>query len=433
MGFAPEPLPRAADDPYRVSVGVFGSGPYRGARFLYGAVDVIDEMRPDPDAGGRWAGWLKRWRSPRGSRDRFVAYFQLYEALGEEGCPVCRCLRRDTFRFLDGLMWEQVNDPDTRETLRAAWGFCNWHAWMLREIHHATLGIAIIYHDLVGRAIDALAATARTLEAPAPVRGLRRLFRRALSLPVLTAWSGRARCPACQGLGAFEQHYLKVLVDYADDPEFARALDRSSGVCLPHLLLAMAAHPEHPGLGPLLNRLVPKARKLRDVLQEYVAKHDYQRKEPFTDEEAHAVERALELFVGRPELFGNQILRTPERHEEPDRAEPLAPAPPEEADGLRRRVEELEFEKGRLELRIKELIGQLGEATSRAAALHYRLWSVSEDRKALELNLSGEQAAGKLWEKTVEELRAEVETLRERLAKYERKGGEALGPPEREP
>jgi len=383
---------------------------------------VTDEVRPDPGAEGRWARWLGRWWSPKGSRDRFVAYFQLYEALGEEGCPVCRCLRRDTFRFLDGLMWEQVNDSETREALRAAWGFCNWHAWMLKEIWHAPLGIAIIYHDLLGRAIDELAATERILEASGPVRGLRRLLRRAPSLPVLTAWSGRARCPACQGLGGFERHYLKVLVDYADDPDFSRALERSSGVCLPHLLLTMAAFPEHPGLPPLFHRALPKVRKLRDALQGYIAKHDYQRKEPFTDDEARASAWALELFGGRPGLFGNQILRTSERREEPDRAEPPAPPPAEEADTLRHRVDELEFEKGRLELRVRELTRQLGKATSRAAALHYRLWSVSEDRKALELNLSGSQAAGKLWEKTVEELRAEVEALRERLAKYEPKG-----------
>lgn len=389
----------------------------------------MGETRPNPGAEGRWAGWLNRWWSPRGVPDRFVAYFQLYEALREEGCPVCRCLHRDTFRFLDGLMWERVNDPDTRQALRAAWGFCNWHAWMLKEIHHAPLGIAIIYHDLLGRAIDELAATARVLEAPAPVRGLRRLFRRAPLLPLLTAWTGRERCPACRSLEGFERYYLKVLVDYADDSDFSRALERSSGICLPHLLLTMAVFPEHSGLGPLLNRMVPKVRKLRDTLEGYIAKHDYQRKEPFTDEEARALGLALELFVGRQELFGNQILRMPERRKEPDRAQPTTPPPAEEADTLQRRVEELAFEKGRLELRIKELMGQLGEATSRAAALHYRLWSVREDRNVLELNLSGEQAARKLWEKTVNELRAEILVLRERLAKYEGGGtSEALGP-----
>lgn len=383
-------------------------------------------------AGDERGHWLGRWFSRAGQADKFVAYFQLYEAMAEEGCPVCRCLRRDTFRFLDGLMWEQVNDPGTREHLRAAWGFCNWHAWMLKEILHAPLGIAIIYHDLLGHAVEELAATIRALEGSAPVRGLRRLFRRVPAPPALTAWARRRRCPACRSLGSFERHYLEVLVDYAEDPEFSRALERSSGICLPHLFLTMAAYPEHPGLGPLLARSLRKMRGLRESLQEYIAKHDYQRKEPFTDDEARASGRALELFVGRQELFGNQILRRLERRQEPDRVpEPPAPLPAQEAGGLERRVEELEFEKGRLELRIRELTRQLGEATSRAAALHYRLWSVSEDRKVLELNLSGEQAAGKLWEKTVEELRAEVETLRQRLAKYE-SGGVCRAPGPRE-
>jgi chromosome segregation ATPase len=86
-------------------------------------------------------------------------------------------------------------------------------------------------------------------------------------------------------------------------------------------------------------------------------------------------------------------------------------------------VDTLRFEKEKLELRVKELTEQLGEASSRAAALHYRLWETLEDRRALEMNLAGERGASRMWEQTVAQLREENERLR-------RDGGGVRGLPE---
>ena len=71
--------------------------------------------------------------------------------------------------------------------------------------------------------------------------------------------------------------------------------------------------------------------------------------------------------------------------------------------------------RGARELRIKELGAQLDEASSRAAALRYRLAQVAEDRNALELNVSGARAANELGRRVIAELRAEVERLRAQL------------------
>ena len=70
------------------------------------------------------------------------------------------------------------------------------------------------------------------------------------------------------------------------------------------------------------------------------------------------------------------------------------------------------FEHAKLELRVKELTEQLGEESRRAAALHYRLAQVAEDRNTLELNLAGERAASQLAQRAIAELRAELERLR---------------------
>jgi uncharacterized small protein (DUF1192 family) len=74
------------------------------------------------------------------------------------------------------------------------------------------------------------------------------------------------------------------------------------------------------------------------------------------------------------------------------------------------------FERAKLELRVQELTNQLNEASSRAAALHYRLAQVAEDRNVLELNVSGERAANELSQQVIGQLRAEVERLQAQLA-----------------
>jgi hypothetical protein len=77
---------------------------------------------------------------------RFIGFFRLVDACAKPGCPVCRCLVADARRYLGTLLYEHVNDPDTRRRLRASWGFCGWHTWMLRDLADPAFGSAII-HD----------------------------------------------------------------------------------------------------------------------------------------------------------------------------------------------------------------------------------------------------------------------------------------------
>lgn len=80
---------------------------------------------------------------------RYLAYFDLIEAFRQPGCPVCRCVGAASWRYLDTLGYERVTDPEIRRRLRASWGLCNWHAWMLADLGGAAFGAAIIYEDLL--------------------------------------------------------------------------------------------------------------------------------------------------------------------------------------------------------------------------------------------------------------------------------------------
>ena len=346
---------------------------------------------------------------------KFIGYFRLIDACAQTGCPVCRVVEEDGRRHLDAILYEQVNDPDTRRRLRASWGFCNWHTWMLLEVPSAKSGAAIIHEDLV--------------------RGLLHRLRRLRDRPLGGAWAlawplrrrrrpaivelGRRRkaCPVCAWCAEAETGYVLTLIRFIDDPQFARAYAKSEGICVPHILAAVNLGAGTPGLTHLTDRALGKWEELRKDLDRFVSKHDYRNAEPFTEAEASSYGRAFEALCGRRGLWGNDLhgLGGGARLG----ARPLAAAAPDAETATERDL----FEHGKLELRLKELTAQLDEAMSRAAALHYRLSRVAEDRDALELNLSGERGANELAMRTLTELRAENERLRAELNAARREAG----------
>jgi hypothetical protein len=362
------------------------------------------------------------WDRERRAR-RFVAYFQLRDACGHSGCPVCRCLRELTRRSLAAVLYEQVTDPATRAVLRDSWGLCAWHASMATEVEHAALGMAIIYQDLLGRLRSHLVEAQRQAGASRAGRGWR-LFRRTVPPALVSARAARRPCPLCVDVAHSEASYLHVVLDGLRDDEFDAAYAGSAGLCLPHLSLALAAFPGHPGTPGLLGHAVRKLDRLTEALGRFVDKHDHRQPAPFTDQEAAAWTAAVELFAGRPDLFPNEVARLPRG--------PVAPrapgAPPGSAGAAGPRVDRLEAlaaDNQDLERRLRDLDRRLGDETSRAAGLRYRLGVVEEDRKVLELNLAGERAAARTWEAVARGLQREIDELRARPAARDASSGAA--------
>jgi len=87
---------------------------------------------------------------------RFITCFHLLDAFRDAACPVCSTVERGAMKALDGLMYEQVDDPFTRERLVDSHGSCNWHPWMLPRIANSGLGVAVICQHLLQVARDAL-------------------------------------------------------------------------------------------------------------------------------------------------------------------------------------------------------------------------------------------------------------------------------------
>lgn len=77
-----------------------------------------------------------------------ITMVKVRDVLQRGGCPVCRVATQSARRYLDGFLYEQVNDPEVRAGLVKSRGFCSHHAWMLTQFHD-TLGVAIVYRHLV--------------------------------------------------------------------------------------------------------------------------------------------------------------------------------------------------------------------------------------------------------------------------------------------
>ncbi|MBN1287421.1 MAG: hypothetical protein JXB47_18615 [Anaerolineae bacterium] len=146
--------------------------------------------------------------------------YRLWEACAEPGCPICTRVRLDVARYLDRLLYENVNDTHIRAKIREARGFCNRHAYLLSR-PGGSLGIAVIYRDVLERVL-------RTLDE-ARWRG-GEIGSKALS----DALAPKQACPVCVREAEAEMAYARALAEELDAPSLLEAFKESDGLCLRH-------------------------------------------------------------------------------------------------------------------------------------------------------------------------------------------------------
>jgi hypothetical protein len=254
-------------------------------------------------------------RRRRKEKSKFISYFNLRDALAQPGCPVCSLAEKNSFRFLDALLYERVNDVGTREGLRKSLGFCNWHAWKCLEVPNAPLGLGIIHQDLLGQILERLSRIQRSF--PMRIPFLRRLWGRGKAEKAFPPIRPGHSCPACRSVRFFEEMYLEILLDYIAEEVFERQLFLSPGICFPHLIIAIEKYPGHRNLGLLIQRQMSKWESLQGELAEFIRKHDYKYIHELRGAESDSWKRALEMLVGKREVFPNQVRREAGRTEMP--------------------------------------------------------------------------------------------------------------------
>ncbi len=221
---------------------------------------------------------------------------------------MCRLRAQVAERFLDFLLWERVMDPDLRRELRQARGFCRDHAWALIRPGFS-LGIAILYQDVLQDVLHSLDAAAEQQPLP-ETRGRLSRLREAIGsqLPPQTAAisasldpQAEQMCPACVQCQLMEDIYLDVLLDnlvVADS--LVDAYASSDGLCLPHFRKAVRRVRHQPMLDALLHAQRTVWERLNQQLGEVIRKNDYRYHDEPWGEEAGAWMRIVANLAGIP-------------------------------------------------------------------------------------------------------------------------------------
>jgi hypothetical protein len=243
---------------------------------------------------------------PTPASSKFVTYYELLDAFGKPGCPVCTNLERGSLKALSDLLYEQVTDPASRRRLVESRGYCNWHAWMLPKVQNSPLGAALIYRHLLGEALERLKASRRTIQGESFWRGLWERLTRTRTGPIslLDWWRQKSRCPLCALARQTERESLRTILRFIGEAEFAIGFARSAGLCLAHLCETAAIGKDHPNLPVLLSVHEKQWSALAEELEEFARKCDYRFATEAMGQEGSSWCRVVDVFVGRPGVFG---------------------------------------------------------------------------------------------------------------------------------
>jgi len=236
---------------------------------------------------------------------KWIDYLELKDAFKIPGCPLCNRVKKISWKFLDNLFYERVLDGGTRVGLIEAKGFCNWHAWMSTEILNSDSGIAIIYKQLLDIEIERLSNWIKTAGSLVKKSNLR-AYRKILNT-MFSSWTHKASCPICKSVQDHERMDERVLLDFIDEDEFSKEFEKSSGICIRHLVDVIQTAKAHPNLPLLVGKQLQKYKFLSHELGEYDRKRDYRFSNEPKGSEVDSWKRVLEQFAGKREVFGNEM------------------------------------------------------------------------------------------------------------------------------
>jgi len=172
-----------------------------------------------------------------------MSFYDLRDDLAQPGCAVCRLKDKSAERFLDSLLWENVNDPRARRDIRRARGFCREHSWGLAR-DGASLGVAIIMRDVLQDVLDVMQdARFQTL----PTFSLHRVYESldsgqpaAAPAALAARLAPQSKCPVCAQAETMESIYLSTLVEnLVGEGGLLAAYETSDGLCLSHFRQAL--------------------------------------------------------------------------------------------------------------------------------------------------------------------------------------------------
>lgn len=250
-----------------------------------------------------------RDRRDRVAPSKHTAYYDLLDACRQGGCPICTCALAVVRHYLDGIVYEQVNDAPLRQAVVAARGLCNDHAWLLRDLR-AGLGAAILFRDVLAQVAARIkhrppAEPFSLFAAPGTESGLRTWLAGLVgggggALRLLGSADPHLDCPVCGMRERTELLYLGALLEHLGEEPMEQAFCTSGGLCLVHLDQAARTIGSGTALTRLLDLEGTVLEGLGHDLDTFIRKHDYRFRDEAPGGETDAWIRAIALVAGKP-------------------------------------------------------------------------------------------------------------------------------------
>jgi uncharacterized protein DUF6062 len=216
---------------------------------------------------------------------------ELADALTSSGCPLCRVRHQAASRYLESLLWENVNDTGFRKRLATGRGFCRIHVRQLLKAERVQSGGSVGAAILFAASLRVRLAEIERLPSEGTGRS-RAPFEQARRQP---------QCPACEAIASSEAIAAGSLVDRVSEPSWRAALGRAE-LCLDDLLLlwSTAAERHARGWPEVAAAQVARIRDLAERLESFAHHSSYDRLHLLTDDERRASDEVATLLGDSP-------------------------------------------------------------------------------------------------------------------------------------
>ncbi|NPV89569.1 MAG: hypothetical protein HPY50_02180 [Firmicutes bacterium] len=241
------------------------------------------------------------------SYQRDLIYANIRDALKVPGCPICHIGASAATRYLRFLLHENVNSVTTRIKIHKAWGFCNEHAWELKQMeedfYKDPLGYPIILEGLINSAIRVSNELKEQLlkDTSSPNEG--GLFRKKKdplkqSKEIASKLKPSGPCPACKSREDTSNTHSLFLMKYISKEEFREIFSKSEGLCLKHFTSCIENAENPEDIISLIDSQLAIWGNLSGELAEHIRKMDYRFSKEPKGPEQDAWIKAIKVISG---------------------------------------------------------------------------------------------------------------------------------------
>jgi len=244
--------------------------------------------------------------------DKYILYHDVTDALQHDQCPVCRLVDERVDRMIKVLLREGAGDGQLIGSYVRARGYCNAHAWRVKESGDPA-SQAVFYRALLEdhkTALEKYVVSRRRQDVPPKKKAFRSMLYAAMAgkdaaedetSVYLNSFASEERCPICAATESCERRYVEAVVEYFEGDEEFRERYRNRGVlCHPHFRRLVQEHAARPSVPELLEIQLSRLELQIEHLREIERKANVR----FSEEEGDAYLggwiRAVRLDVGLP-------------------------------------------------------------------------------------------------------------------------------------